>query len=468
MNALLEIPGPSWADLRADLLSTPELERAAVGFAGLNGERLLVRDWQPLAPEDYLVQLGHHLEVAPQLWARAAKRSRRSGEAIVIFHSHPRDQKRPRFSSSDDGGEALLIPKLQARASVPVAAAVISPGGYAARLTEPGRSTVPLDLHHPGAWSAARQPRGASATERFDRQLRALGDRGQDALSSLRVGVVGAGGLGSHLIQQLLHLGVGEILVVDHDRLATSNLSRVVGAGRRDALLHRHKTRVMRRLARRIGGPTNLIELPASVTDEAPARALLGCDVVFGATDNHWSRTVLNALAFQYYLPVVDLGVEVQPGGATGGRVAWLSPGGACLWCMGILDPERVRVEQLPAATAAAERERGYIAGLEEPAPAVVSINGVIASLALTEVLARLTGFAGDRHRPDLLLYRLAAGDVRRSSPEPRPDCPTCSASGTLGAGDLASAPWTIAPPAPGRGFSWHRHLFGRRSARPT
>jgi molybdopterin/thiamine biosynthesis adenylyltransferase len=468
MSALLEIPPPSWEELRTDLLSTPELERAAVGFAGLAGRRLLLRDWQPLAPEDYLVQLGHHLEVAPQIWARAAKRSRQSGEAILIFHSHPREENRPRFSASDDGGEALLIPKLQARAPVPVAAAVISPGGHAARLTEPGRSVAPLDLHLPGSWPTAARAGGASAAERFDRQLRALGERGQAALGSLRVGVVGAGGLGSHLIQQLLHLGVGEILVVDHDRLATSNLSRVVGAGRRDALLRRHKTRVMRRLARRIGGPTRLRELPASVTDEGPARALLDCDVVFGATDNHWSRTVLNALAFQYYLPVLDLGVEVQPGAAIGGRVAWLAPGGACLWCMGILDPERVRVEQLPAATAAAERRRGYIAGLDEPAPAVVSINGVIASLALTELLTRLTGFAGDRPRPDLLLYRLAAGDVRRSSPEPRPGCPTCSASGAFGAGDLASPPWTVAAPAAGRSSWRHPHLLGRASAPPS
>lgn len=448
MSAVLEIPQPSWVELRADLLSTPELERAAVGFAGLAGSRLLLRDWQALSPDDYLVQLGHHLEVAPQIWARAAKRSRGTGEAILIFHSHPRDEaSRPRFSASDDGGEALLIPKLQARASVPVVAAVISPRGHAARLSEPGRPAAPLDLHLPGSWPAAGEDGGASAGERFDRQLLALGQRGQAALAALRVGVVGAGGLGSHLIQQLLYLGVGEILVVDHDRLATSNLSRVVGAGRSDALLRRRKTRVMRRLARRIGGPTRLREYPASVTAEGPARALLDCDVVFGATDNHWSRTVLNSLAFQYYLPVLDLGVEIQPHAATGGRAAWLAPGGACLWCMGILDPERVRAEQLPRATAVAERERGYIAGLNEPAPAVVSINGAVASLAVTELLARLTRFAGQRQRADLLLYRLAAGDVRRSNPKPRPGCPTCSTAGTLGAGDLAAPPWTPARP---------------------
>jgi hypothetical protein len=107
-----------------------------------------------------------------------------------------------------------------------------------------------------------------------------------------------------------------------------------------------------------------------------------------------------------------------------------------------VLDAERVRVEQLPSELATSERERGYINGIEEPAPAVVSINGVLASVAVTELLARWTGFAGEAPRADLLLYRLADGSLRRTSPIPSPGCPTCGAEGLLGAGDLASPPW--------------------------
>jgi hypothetical protein len=86
--------------------------------------------------------------------------------------------------------------------------------------------------------------------------------------------------------------------------------------------------------------------------------------------------------------------------------------------------------------------ERGYISGINEPAPAVVSINGVIASAAVTELLARWTGFAGQATRADLLLYRLADGSLRRTSPRPSLGCPTCGTDGLRGAGDLASPPW--------------------------
>jgi molybdopterin-synthase adenylyltransferase len=152
-----------------------------------------------------------------------------------------------------------------------------------------------------------------------------------------------------------------------------------------------------------------------------------------------------NAIAYQYYVPVLDLGVELQTSGAMGGRVTWLAPGVACLWCQEILNGERVRAEQLPPSTRADELVRGYIQGLDEPAPAVVSINGVVASLAVTELLARTTGFAGlGQRRPSTLMYRLADGDVRRISASADPACPTCGAGGQLGLGDLGTPPWVV------------------------
>lgn len=434
----LIVPDVAWNALRADLLATPDHERAAVGFAGISryGERLLLREWQAVPKHEYLVQLAYHLEVSPVVWARAAKRAAATGEAIVIFHSHPRDEDAPAFSPSDDAGEDLLIPKLRERAPVPVAAVVVSPGGHQARLHDM-RGTGRLELSLANAPQAGVRDDGLA---RFARQVLALGRQGQAAVRALRVGIVGAGGLGSHVAQQLAHLGVGELLVVDPDLVDETNLSRLVGASRRDVLLRRSKVAAIAPTVRRLHSPTKVTALRASALDEEVARRFLSCDVVMGCTDTQWSRLVLNSIAFQYYVPVIDLGVELQPG-AMGGRVTWLRPGGACLWCGGVLDSVRVRAEQLPPNARQAEIERGYIPGLDEPAPAVVSINGVVASLATTELLAWVTGFAGE-DRPTMLLYRLSDGTVRRTRPQARNDCATCSPIGDLGAGDLVGAPW--------------------------
>jgi molybdopterin/thiamine biosynthesis adenylyltransferase len=439
----LHAPAALWGGVRDDLLSTPHLERAAIGFAGVSrtagDQRLLLREWAPVPPDEYMVQLGYHLEVSPTFWARHAKRARETGEGLVVMHSHPADDGIPRFSPSDDAGESALVPRIQARAAVPVATVVISPGGVTARVTDPGRPAALLDLR------VGYQPRytdTGSARDRFDRQLRVLGQGGQATLSNLTVGVVGAGGLGSHVIQQLIHLGVGRLVVVDPDTVSRTNLSRLVGSSRLDPVVRRAKVEVARRVARRAGGPTRIVPIRGSVTDAGPARRITGCDFILGCTDNHWSRTVLNAIAYQYYVPVLDLGVELQAGGSMGGRVTWLAPGSACLWCRGVLDRQRVRAEQLPRAALEDEVARGYLAGLDEPAPAVVSINGVVASLAVTELLARVTGFAGPEPRASQLMYRPGDGVVRRTSDTASPRCPTCSAKGQLGLGDLGTPPW--------------------------
>lgn len=441
----LDAPVNLWSDIVDDLLSTPELERAGVAFGGLvkvgKDQRVLLRDWQPVAAGDYIAQLGFHLEVSPLVYARAAQRARQTGEAIVILHSHPRDSETPRFSGSDDAGEKRLIPKIQARARVPIVTAVVSPGGVTLRGRALGGRLTRVELRTVG--EPKLPERQFRAQRRYDRQVLALGPTAQTLLGSMTVGVVGVGGLGSHVVQQLAHLGVGHLVVIDDDTVDETNLSRLVGGRASDVAHGLRKTQVSSRLSRLLGGQTVVHRADGSVLDEAEARRLLRCDLVFGCTDTQWSRLVLNALAFQYYVPVIDCGVELQAGsGAIGGRISWLSPGRRCLWCMGILDGERIRAEQLPPALAVEQASHGYIPDLTIPAPAVVSINGVVASVAVTEFLSRITGFAGDDERADLLVYRLADGTLRRIRGAACPECPVCGPAGTFGYGDLAPAPW--------------------------
>jgi hypothetical protein len=106
--------------------------------------------------------------------------------------------------------------------------------------------------------------------------------------------------------------------------------------------------------------------------------------------------------------------VELQLAGSMGGRVTALGPDAGCLWCWGILSAERLRAEQLPPELRAEYVGRGYVTDLDVEQPAVVSINGVIASLAVTEMLRRMTGMGGAHDPAAMLLYRLADGTVRR------------------------------------------------------
>lgn len=95
------------------------------------------------------------------------------------------------------------------------------------------------------------------------------------------------------------------------------------------------------------------------------------------------------AAPYQYLVPTIDVGVSITvgPTGVTHitGRVQMLAPGLPCLTCTGALDGEQIRRELLNPEQRAADR---YMQGVNEPQPAVVSINSTMSSLAVTPVSA--------------------------------------------------------------------------------
>ncbi len=88
------------------------------------------------------------------------------------------------------------------------------------------------------------------------------------------------------------------------------------------------------------------------------------------------------------------MGIEVE--GETvveiGGRLAVVLPDGPCLLCMGLLDRSEARYFLASDQERAEQRRRGYVQGLDEPAPSVVSLNSTIASLAVTEFAVFTSG----------------------------------------------------------------------------
>jgi hypothetical protein len=100
-----------------------------------------------------------------------------------------------------------------------------------------------------------------------------------------------------------------------------------------------------------------------------------------------------------------------------------------------VIDPEALRVELLDPAQRDLEIARGYIRGIPTDAPAVVSINAVVASLAVTSFLRWAVG--EDPIDGGEWIFRSYAGDVRRQQAQRDPQCPVCSPAARLGRADL-------------------------------
>jgi molybdopterin/thiamine biosynthesis adenylyltransferase len=444
MPAELRLTDTQWAQLRAGLLGDDD-EHAALLICGYlaagDDQVLLCRRVHQLSPAELLEESQRHLAIAPTTLARAAKAARAEQGTVVVCHSHP--VPGPVHSSpldldteSELCGRALwgrLAPR-------PVAALVLGPDGLDGRLWQDGRSR-PLDRVRVVGDQIRMlpPPLGGQVGDEVARQVLAWGEGGQRGLAAARVAVVGVGGTGSQVAVQLAHLGVGELVLVDPDRVEVTNLSRLVGATRAD--VGRAKVGVLAAAARAINPTVTVQAVPASVLDIDPG-LLAAADVVVCATDGHGSRALLTELAQQYLVPVVDLGVEVVPdprGLRAGGGVRVLRPGGWCLHCAGTLDAGLVREEYLDDTERALEAERGYLRGANTPAPAVISLNGVVASLAALEVCQLLVGFLGGGG--GRLLYRAEARALTTASVTRRPACYVCGEGGLLGLGDARRLP---------------------------
>lgn len=119
--------------------------------------------------------------------------------------------------------------------------------------------------------------------EVFDRQIRAFGEDGQRMLARLRVGVVGAGGTGSAVFEQLVRDGVHDITVIDDDEVTKTNVTRIHESGVHDA--GTPKIAIAAAAAARIGLDASVTAVSGRITDPAATAQLRHLDVVFGCTD---------------------------------------------------------------------------------------------------------------------------------------------------------------------------------------
>jgi len=198
-----------------------------------------------------------------------------------------------------------------------------------------------------------------------------LGSQSECVLGGCCVAIVGLGGGGSHIAQQLAHLGVGSFYLIDPDRVEESNLNRLIGATAADAVQGTHKTLVAARLITGISPLARVERVDGKWQDFH--ELLRGSDIIFGSLDTYRDRYELEITARRYLVPYVDIGMdvhEVGSGFSVSGQVILSMPGCLCMRCLGFLREELL----------AKEAENYGAAGGR---PQVVWANGVLASAAV-------------------------------------------------------------------------------------
>lgn len=214
---------------------------------------------------------------------------------------------------------------------------------------------------------------------RLDRQS-FLGKDSDVLLANATFGIVGLGGGGSHIVQQLAHAGVGRFVIVDPDFIEDTNTNRLIGGTLADVVCAKPKTDIAARTIRGLQPDATIVAVRDSW--HAATDALKQCDVILGAVDSFAGRDQLERFARRHLIPYIDIGMDVHDLGKLGflmsGQVILSSPGCPCLRCCGFITDERL-----------AQEDQRY--GAAGGRPQVVWPNGILASTAVGLALQIIT-----------------------------------------------------------------------------
>ena len=289
-----------------------------------------------------------------------------------------------------------------------------------------------------------KQKRSAVGTlsDVFSRQVLAFGTEFQRRLSEHRIGLIGHGGLGSIVVEQLTRLGVSDWVVVDDDHVELSNLNRLLGSVLHDAERGLPKVSLAQRNIFRINPKARVRRVNLSVGDKRALDYLKACTLLVVASDNHSSRLIANRLSVQYLIPLVHIGVNIDVSenktiNDISAEYAFSSLGEWCLHCGGIIDTQLAGWELADKETRKKIRERGYVK--DTPAPAVYHLNATIASLAVAEIHNFVFPYKPIRR---FLSYDELKGELMSLQVPSKNSCPVCSPDGgVIALGDLEQLP---------------------------
>jgi molybdopterin/thiamine biosynthesis adenylyltransferase len=412
-------------------------EAGAFALAGVSrtdtGMDILVRRHVEIPQELFRLQTEVRLEVEPRAVNGMISLCASNQLGVVMCHSHSSNSP---YSPSDDYGEKRLFDTLREfiPEQAPTASLLFYPGGVRGRVWLPNQAApLPIDeiivlgcsIHR----YTNRQSHTFQASEQFDRQVRAFGSHGQYLIEHSHVAIVGVGGTGSSVAEQLTRLGVNDMLLVDPDDFEASNLTRMYGTFADPSDTHwwqfwkrkpvsQKKVGLVAAHLRRINQNLRVQTVAQSIVQDSAAKMLCDRDVIFLCTDEHWGRSVVNQIAYQYMIPTINLGMAITAHKSNiesgVGTVDVLFPDKACLWCKQFLNSKRISAESMPSADRASRLEEGYVQNIDTKQPSVISINTTVAGMAVTQFLQLLTGFQGDFGDVERLNYNVLEGRVTR------------------------------------------------------
>lgn len=227
-----------------------------------------------------------------------------------------------------------------------------------------------------------------------------LGPEGQAQLLNADVLIVGAGGLGSPVIQYLAAAGVGTIGIVDDDIVERSNLQRQVI--HRDEDVGDSKVDSAARFITDLNPDITVVTHRTRIDKQSISEVIPGYDMIVDASDNFPTRYLLNDFCQLQKIPIAHGAIYKFEG-----QLTTLIPDGPCYRC---LFPEAPEPGTIPDCAAT-----GVLGALP----------GTVGCLQATEAMKVILD-AGNPLTGKLIFYDALETTFEQISYQPDPTCPVC------------------------------------------
>ena len=273
----------------------------------------------------------------------------------------------------------------------------------------------------------------------FDRQLKCWTLEGQEKLANINVALVGCGGIGSIIAEQLVRLGIQNLVLIDNDKIEKSNLNRLIGSTKKS--IGKYKVSNLKGFLQKIGTGVSVTTINKKVADHILDN-LRTLDMIIGCVDNDNARKILNRFSIRYLIPYLDVASGIMADSIQvknmGGSIRLIIPGKTpCLQCYrDAIDTFEAALGDISTDERGERRRLGYVDGTSlTPEPSVIPLNGIVASLAMNEFSKFVTGFDIPQTRINFDALELKCEVLKA---ERRHNCPSCGVGGYLALGDVS------------------------------
>ena len=334
---------------------------------------------------------------------RVLDRALKAKAGVAVLHSHPASGWQD-LSNMDDQSERNVIAPYIRETRLPLLGMTMGADGcWSARFwKDSGRGVQPVyckDVRRVGTrstsadWPLDAYP-GYVRRQSLVRTLDCWGKKTQARLARTHICVVGAGSVGSIVLECLARTGFQEITVVDPDLVEERNLDRLIYADRHCMGLR--KAEVAATHLRRVATAEKPVirAVPMSIRTEQAYQLAADADIILCCVDNAEAREVLNHIAYANCLPLIDGGVLVDSKEqllSAKWNVHLVGPDMQCLRCRGQYTSGDARDERLNI------RHRGRYINDEvddglEPGQNTIAFCNVVAAEEMRMLVRYLVG----------------------------------------------------------------------------